>query len=67
MDVHLEPWNFSNVCGGILTYGNARKACTLNDLPELDIQRIRIESEMLNNIPLQDYITCESSFLLYQI
>lgn len=31
-------------------------------MPELDIQRIRIESGILKNIPLQDYITCESSF-----
>ena len=63
MDVHLEPWNFSNVCGGIRHMETSeKKACTLNDLPELDIQRIRIESGILKNIPLQDYITCESSF-----
>lgn len=62
-DVHQEPWNFSSVCGNICHMESGeRKVCNLNNLPEYDIQRIRLESEALMSIPLQNYMTSESIF-----
>lgn len=62
IDIHLEPWNFSNACGEIYhMWTDKREVCTLNDLPKCDIQRIRLESEMLITIPLQNYMVYESN------
>lgn len=63
MDVHLEPWNFSNACGNICHIeSGVRKVCNLNDLPKHNVQRIRLESEDLMSIPLKNYMTNESTF-----
>lgn len=63
IDVHLEPWNFSNASGNICHMeSGTRKVCNLNDLPRYDVQRIRLESEDLMSIPLQNYMTNESTF-----
>ena len=63
IDVHQEPWIFSSVCGDIchMESGN-RKACNLNKLPKCDVQRIRLKSESLVSIPLQNYMTSKSVF-----
>lgn len=62
-DVHQEPWNFSSVYGDICHMESGeRKVCNLNNLPEYNIQRIRLESESLKSIPLQNYMTSESIF-----
>ncbi len=63
MDVHLEPWNFLSIYNIIchMESGN-RKTCSLNKLPECDVQRIRLESKSLTSIPLQHYMIPESSF-----
>lgn len=62
-DVHQEPWNFSSICGDIRHMESGdRKGCNLNNLPECNIQRIRLESESLMSIPLQNYMTSESAF-----
>jgi len=61
IDVHQEPWNFSSTCGEIChMWTNNKKVCTLNKLPRYDIQRIRLESEMLISIPFQNYLDYES-------
>lgn len=63
MDVHLEPWNFSNACGNICHLESGiRKVCDLNDLPKCNVQRIRLESEELMSIPFKKYMTNESTF-----
>lgn len=62
-DVHQEPWNFSSVCGDICHMESGdRRVCDINSLPECNIQRIRLESESLMSIPLQNYMTSESTF-----
>lgn len=63
MDIHMEPWNFSSTSGDIchMQSGN-RKKCSLSNLPEYDIQRIRLESKKLMSIPLQNYMISESIF-----
>ena len=63
IDVHQKPWIFSSVCGDIchMESGN-RKVCSLNKLPECDVQRIRLKSKSLMSIPLQNYMTSESVF-----
>lgn len=62
-DVHQEPWNFSSVRGDIrhmkLGY---RKICSLNNLPECNVQRIRLELNSRLSIPLQNYLIPESTF-----
>ena len=62
IDIHLEPWNFSNVCEEIYhMWTDKRKTCIHNDLPKYDIQRIRLESEKLITITLQNYMVHESN------
>lgn len=63
IDVHQEPWFFSNVSGNIchLESGNRRK-CNINKLPKCNVQRIRLKSQSLISIPLQNYMTTESVF-----
>jgi len=61
IDIHQEPWNFSNTCGEIYhMWTNNKKVCTLNKLPKYDIQRIRLKSEMLITIPFQNYLVYQS-------
>lgn len=63
MDVHLEPWNFSNVVRNICHIESGIcKVCNLNDLPKYNVQRIRLESEDIMSIPLKNYMTNESTF-----
>ena len=63
IDVHQEPWNFSSVSGDICHMESGdRKKCNLYNLPEYDIQRIRLESKELTSVPLQNYMTPESTF-----
>lgn len=63
MDVHLEPWNYSSLYDDICHMESGdRKKCSLNKLPECDIQRIRLEANNLTSIPLQHYMTSESTF-----
>ncbi len=63
IDVHQEPWIFSSVYGDIRHMeSGSRKACSLNTLPERNVQRIRLKSESLVSIPLQNYMTSESVF-----
>lgn len=63
IDVHQEPWFFSNVSGNIchMESGNRRK-CNINNLPKCNVQRIRLKSQSLISIPLQNYMTPESVF-----
>lgn len=63
IDVHQEPWIFSSICDDIchMETGN-RKACSHNNLPKCDVQRIRLKSKSLASVPLQDYMTSESVF-----
>lgn len=62
-DIHQEPWNFSSVYGDIRHMESGdRKECNLNNLPKCNVQRIRLESESLMSIPLQNYMTSESAF-----
>lgn len=63
IDVYQEPWFFSSARNEIchIVLGN-REVCNLNKLPELDVQRIRLRSENLKSIPLEKYMTAESTF-----
>lgn len=63
IDVHQEPWIFSSIRSEIchMDTGN-RQACSLDKLPERDVQRIRLRSEKTMFIPLQEYMTSESTF-----
>lgn len=63
IDVYQEPWFFSSTRREIchMDSGN-RNICSLNKLPELDVQRIRLKSENIMSIPLQKYMTSESTF-----
>lgn len=62
-DIHQEPWNFSSVYGDIRHMESGdRKVCNLNNLLKCNVQRIRLVSESLMSIPLQNYITSESAF-----
>lgn len=63
IDVHHEPWSYSSVCGEICHMETgARKVCSLNRLPKFDVQRIRLKSDNLMSVPLQNYMTSESTF-----
>lgn len=63
IDVHQEPWLFSSVRGEIQHMDSEnREPCNLNNLPKSDIQRIRLKAELLTSIPLQNYMTAESTF-----
>ncbi len=63
IDVHQEPWNFSSTSGDICHMESGdRKKCNLYNLPEYDIQRIRLELKELTSVPLQNYMTPESTF-----
>lgn len=63
LDVHQEPWSYSSIRGEIchIEFGS-RKKCNLNELPNCDVQRIRVKSDFLALIPLQNYMTIDSTF-----
>ena len=64
IDVHQEPWHFSSICSEMCYYMDLEKGkvCSLTQLPEHDVQRIRLKSENLMSIPIQKYMTPESTF-----
>ena len=57
IDVNLEPWTFSNTSNKIYHRDTGtRKVCNLDDLPNIDVQRIRLKSDNLIFVPLEKYI-----------
>lgn len=63
IDVHQEPWIYSSIFGDICHMKSGkRKKCSLNELPKCDVQRIRLKSESIMSIPLQNYMTSASAF-----
>ncbi len=63
IDVHHEPWSYSSIREEICHMESGeRKECSLNKLPNCDVQRIRLKSDSLTSIPLQNYMTIEGTF-----
>lgn len=63
IDVHQEPWIYSNICSSIRHIeSDNRKICSLSKLPKCNVQRIRLKSGFLMSIPLQNYMFSESIF-----
>lgn len=63
IDVHQEPWVFSSARNEICHMDTGyRQICSLDKLPERDVQRIRLKSEKLMLMPLPEYMTSESAF-----
>lgn len=63
IDIHQEPWNFSNAFAEAChMYSKEKKLCSLNSLPKCDIQRIRLKSDHLKFIPLEKYMNNDSIF-----
>ena len=63
ISVYQEPWSYSTVSGEVwhMELGEKRK-CNLSELPDCDVQRIRLESDLLDSVPLQGYMISESTF-----
>ncbi len=63
IDIHQEPWAFSNACNCIRNLETEeQRFCTLAQLPKLDVQRVRLKSEFLMSVPLKKYMFSESIF-----
>jgi len=63
VDVYQEPWFYSSAHHEICHMDSgSRKTCSLNELPKLDVQRIRLKSDDLMSMPLQSCMTSESTF-----
>lgn len=63
IDVYQEPWVFSNIRCEICNRSSGEiKTCTIDNLPALDVQRIRLKSQQLTSVPLERYMTSESIF-----
>lgn len=63
IDVHQEPWHFSSICSEMCYMDPEKgKVCSPTQLPKRDVQRIRLKSENLMSVPLQKYMTPESTF-----
>lgn len=63
IDIHQEPWFFSNSCNCICNMETGEQTfCTLAQLPNLEVQRIRLKSEFLRFVPLKIYMVPESIF-----
>jgi hydroxymethylpyrimidine pyrophosphatase-like HAD family hydrolase len=63
IDVYLEPWSYSNNINELLHMqsGISRK-CSIYELPNFDVQRIRIKSCSSNSIKFQNYMTADSFY-----
>lgn len=63
IDVHQEPWIFSNSCDEVshCVLGD-RITCSIKNLAQYNIQRIRLKSRNLASVPLEKYMTNESTF-----
>lgn len=63
IDVYQEPWHFLSTNNEIFHMKtHARTTCGISQLPNCDIQRIRLRSKHLSSIPLKNYMTNESAF-----
>ena len=59
--IYMEPWSWKN--GGLWhMYTGEKKKCTLSELPEFNVQRIRLVFDENDSIPLHDFMTEESVF-----
>ncbi len=63
VEVYQEPWLYSSAHHEICHMeSGSRKISSLNELPKLDVQRIRLKSDDLISLPLQSFMTSESTF-----
>lgn len=62
-DVYQEPWKYTSIKDEIwhMESGDIRK-CNIYELPEYDVQRIRIKSDSISSNQLQKLMTSESIF-----
>ena len=59
--VYLEPWSWKSDSLWHM-YTGEKRICTLSELPELNVQRIRLVFDKNDSVPLHDFITEESAF-----
>ena len=65
ISVYMEPWSYSTTSGEVWHIETQEKRkCNILNLPQFDVQRIRLFSETINEIPLQDYMTKETTFFV---
>jgi len=63
IDVYQYPWSYSSVYEEIFNMESGDKVkCNIHELPNCDVQSIRLKSDILNYIPLQNYMSSESTF-----
>lgn len=63
IDIHQEPQTFSHTCDEVCHSDlDNRRTCNLKYLAQHDIQRIRLRSHNLMSVPLDKYMTHESTF-----
>lgn len=63
IDIQQEPQTFSHACDEVCHSDlDNRRTCNLKYLAQHDIQRIRLRSHNLMSVPLDKYMTNESTF-----
>ena len=63
IDVNQEPWLYSNKYNEIYHMDlGYKRTCSINNLPQNDVQRIRLRLENLMCIPIENYMSDDSIF-----
>lgn len=63
IDIYQEPWHFLSSSNEIFHMKtHERTTCGISQLPNRNIQRIRLRSKSLSSVPLKNYMTNESAF-----
>ena len=63
IDMNQEPWFYSNKYNEIYHMDlGYKRTCSINNLPQNDVQRIRLRLENLMCIPIENYMSDDSIF-----